>query len=108
METTQNQKSLKGGEFIIKESQAQDIFTPEEFNEEQKMMAETTHQFVDLEVTPVLDRLDNHEEGLMESLMKKAGELGLFGISIPEEYGGFDKDFNTSLPICNSILIKAC
>ncbi len=97
METTQNQKSLKGGEFLITETQAADIFTPEEFNEEQKMMAETTHQFVDSEVTPVLDRLDNHEEGLMESLMKKAGELGLFGISIPEEYGGFDKDFNTSL-----------
>ncbi len=97
METTQNQKSLKGGEFLIKETTADNIFTPEEFNEEQKMMAETTHQFVDSEVTPVLDRLDNHEEGLMESLMKKAGELGLFGISIPEEYGGFDKDFNTSL-----------
>ena len=96
METTQN-KTLKGGEFLIKETQAADIFTPEDFNEEQKMMAETTHQFVDSEVTPVLDRLDNHEEGLMESLMKKAGELGLFGISIPEEYGGFDKDFNTSL-----------
>ena len=97
METTQNQKTLKGGEFLIKETTAENIFTPEEFNEEQKMMAETTHQFVDSEVTPVLDRLDNHEEGLMESLMKKAGELGLFGISIPEEYGGFDKDFNTSL-----------
>ncbi|KAA9325425.1 acyl-CoA dehydrogenase family protein [Adhaeribacter soli] len=96
METTQN-RTLKGGEFLIKETQAADIFTPEDFNEEQKMMAETTHQFVDSEVTPVLDRLDNHEEGLMESLMKKAGELGLFGISIPEEYGGFDKDFNTSL-----------
>lgn len=96
METTQN-KTLKGGEFLIKETKAADIFTPEDFNEEQKMMAETTHQFVDSEVTPVLDRLDNHEEGLMESLMKKAGELGLFGISIPEEYGGFDKDFNTSL-----------
>jgi alkylation response protein AidB-like acyl-CoA dehydrogenase len=96
METTQN-KTLKGGEFLIRETQAADIFTPEDFNEEQKMMAETTHQFVDSEVTPVLDRLDNHEEGLMESLMKKAGELGLFGISIPEEYGGFDKDFNTSL-----------
>ncbi|MBK0404436.1 acyl-CoA dehydrogenase family protein [Adhaeribacter sp. BT258] len=96
METT-DKKILKGGEFLIKETQAADIFTPEDFNEEQKMMAETTHQFVDSEVTPVLDRLDNHEEGLMESLMKKAGELGLFGISIPEEYGGFDKDFNTSL-----------
>ncbi|HSI91091.1 MAG TPA: acyl-CoA dehydrogenase family protein [Adhaeribacter sp.] len=95
METSN--KTLIGGEFLIKESQAADTFTPEDFTEEQKMMAETTDQFVETEVTPLLDRLDNQEEGLMLSLMKKAGELGLFGVSIPEEYGGFDKDFNTSL-----------
>jgi len=101
METTH--KTLKGGEFIIKETEAADIFTPEEFDEEQRMMAETGLQFIQAEVNPLLDRLDNHEEGLMEGLMKKAGELGLFAVSLPAEYGGFEKDFNTSLLVTESV-----
>ncbi|RNI32603.1 acyl-CoA dehydrogenase [Rufibacter immobilis] len=96
-------RTLKGGEFIIKETNAADVFTPEDFSEEQRMMAETAQQFVQTEVYPVVERLDNHEEGLMESLMKKAGDLGLFGVAIPEEYGGLSMDFNSSLLVTESV-----
>ena len=97
------QKTLKGGEFIIKETDAQDVFTPADFSEEQRLMHQTCLDFVASDVQPLLDRLDNHEEGLMEDLMKKAGGLGLFGISIPEQYGGFDMDFNTALLVTEGV-----
>ncbi len=95
--------SIKGGEFLIRETSPQDVFTPAEFNEEQQMMAQTCRDFVREEVYPLLERLDNHEEGLMENLMKKAGELGLFAVSIPEQYGGLNMDFNTSLLVTESV-----
>ncbi|WP_187264458.1 acyl-CoA dehydrogenase family protein [Pontibacter beigongshangensis] len=95
--------SIKGGEFLIKETSPQDVFIPEEFNEEQQMMAQTCRDFVREEVLPLLDRLDNHEEGLMENLMKKAGELGLFAVSIPEAYGGLNMDFNTALYVTEAV-----
>ncbi|MFD2512718.1 acyl-CoA dehydrogenase family protein [Pontibacter locisalis] len=103
METQNKTASIKGGEFLIKETDPQDVFTPEEFSEEQRMMAQTCLDFVEEEVTPLLDRLDNHEEGLMESLMKKAGDLGLFAVSMPEQYGGLNMDFNTSLLVTESV-----
>ncbi|WP_324672390.1 acyl-CoA dehydrogenase family protein [Hymenobacter sp. GOD-10R] len=98
-----NKAVIKGGEFIIKETDAQDVFTPAEFSEEQRLMYQTCLDFVNNEVNPLLERLDNHEEGLMEDLMKKAGELGLFGVSIPAEYGGFDMDFNTALLVTEGV-----
>ncbi|MBT9394034.1 acyl-CoA dehydrogenase family protein [Hymenobacter sp. NST-14] len=94
---------VKGGEFIIKETDAQDVFTPADFSEEQNMMHQTALDFVEKEVTPLLDRLDNHEEGLMRGLMEKAGELGLFGVSIPEQFGGLDMDFPTSLRVTEGV-----
>ncbi|WBO84567.1 acyl-CoA dehydrogenase family protein [Hymenobacter yonginensis] len=94
---------VKGGEFIIKETDAQDVFTPADFSEEQNMMHQTALDFVEKEVTPLLDRLDNHEEGLMRGLMEKAGELGLFGVSVPEQYGGLDMDFPTSLRVTEGV-----
>ncbi|MBY0426419.1 MAG: acyl-CoA dehydrogenase family protein, partial [Cytophagales bacterium] len=96
-------KKSKGGEFIIKESEAQDIFIPEEYGEEQKMMADMCRDFLNSEVLNNLDRIDAQEEGLMESLLNKAGELGLLGVSLPEEYNGFGKDFNTSLLVTEII-----
>jgi len=93
------ENSIKGGEFLIKDADYKNIFIPEEWNEEQKMMADTCKDFLNAEVDPNLDRIDAMEEGLMPSLLSKAGEMGLLGISIPEEYGGFGKDFNTSLLI---------
>ncbi|SIR48714.1 acyl-CoA dehydrogenase family protein [Pontibacter lucknowensis] len=101
--TDKNKATVRGGEFLIKETDAQDVFIPAEFSEEQRMMAQTCLDFVREEVNPLLDRLDNHEEGLMEGLMKKAGELGLFAVSMPEQYGGLNMDFNTSLLVTESV-----
>lgn len=88
---------LKGGEFLIRESDANDIFIPEEFTEEQLMIAQTCSDFLETYIYPNLDRIDNQEEGLMKHLLQKAGELGLLGISIPAEYDGFDQSFVTSM-----------
>lgn len=96
---SEEKKSIKGGEFIIKEAKAEDIFIAEDWNEEQKMMRDSCYDFLESEIFPDLDRIDKMEEGLMPSKLDKAGELGLLGISIPEQYGGFEKDFNTSLLI---------
>ncbi|WP_266203190.1 acyl-CoA dehydrogenase family protein [Pontibacter kalidii] len=101
--TDKKTAAIQGGEFLIKETNPQDVFIPADFNEEQLMMAQTCKDFVREEVYPLLDRLDNHEEGLMEGLMKKAGELGLFAVSIPEQYGGLDMDFNTSLLVTEAV-----
>ncbi len=87
----------KGGEFIIKETSANDIFIPEQWSEEQIMMKKTCDDFIDQEVLPILDRIDSQEEGLMPSIMEKAGALGLLGVSVPEELGGLGFDFVTSM-----------
>ena len=87
----------KGGEFIIKETNAQDIFIPEQWTEEQLMMKKTCEDFVAQEVSPFLDRIDSQEEGLVPSIMEKAGALGILGISVPENLGGLGFDFVTSM-----------
>ncbi|HEX6193175.1 MAG TPA: acyl-CoA dehydrogenase family protein [Chitinophagaceae bacterium] len=87
---------LKGGEWLVKESLPADTFTPEDFVEEQLMIRDMCDQFLDAEVYPILDRIDNLEPGLMQSLVKKAGEQGLLSVSFPEEFGGLGKDFITS------------
>ncbi|MBC7628131.1 acyl-CoA dehydrogenase family protein [Ferruginibacter sp.] len=94
--STSTTTSIKGGEWLIKESNAFESYTPEDFNEEQLMVKEMCLQFLQTEVLPVADRIDKLEPGLMPSLMVKAGEQGLLGASIPEEYGGLGKDFVTS------------
>ncbi len=92
-----NENILKGGEFLIKETKAESIFIPEEFSEEQRMIADTCSDFLEHEVYSCLDRIDAQEEGLMKWLLQKAGELGLLGVSVPEEYDGFEQDFVTSM-----------
>jgi alkylation response protein AidB-like acyl-CoA dehydrogenase len=89
--------TIHGGEWIIKEVQASDVFIPEDFNEEQIMVRDMCTQFVDTDVLPVADRIDKLEPGLMPSLLAKAGEQGLLGITVPEQYGGLGKDFITSI-----------
>ncbi len=88
--------TLKGGEWIIKESSTHETFIPEEYTEEQLMVKDMCHSFLEADVLPVIDRIDKLEEGLMPSLVAKAGEQGLLGTSVPEELGGLGKDFITS------------
>lgn len=94
---------LKGGEFLIKETQVQDIFIREEFGEDQKMMLESTQDFNEREIRPVLTRFEEKDYALVESLMRKAGELGLLGVNVPEKYEGLGMGFNTGMLICEEI-----
>jgi len=102
METTAG-STLKGGEWLIKPGSAKDIFTPEDFTEEQLMIRDMCLQFLKAEVLPVMERIDKAEPGLMPSLMEKAGEQGLLSASVPEEYGGMGKDFVTSTLVSEAL-----
>ena len=88
-------KPLTGGEFLIRTTKADDVFIPENWDEEHLLIAATCQNFVEQKVVPALNRIDAQEEGLMENLIEQAGELGLLAVSIPEEYGGFGKDLVT-------------
>ena len=92
-----NKKTIKGGEFLINETSAADIFIPEEFNEEQLLIAQSCKDFLAQEIWPKLDAIDKQEEGLTVSLLDKAAELGLLGLNVPEAFGGFEKDFVTGM-----------
>lgn len=94
---------IKGGEFLIKDLEAKDIFIPEEFTEEQMMMANATTEFVEKELHPNRERFEKKDYQLTVDCMKKAGEMGLLGISVPEQYGGMGMPFNTSMLICDRI-----
>jgi alkylation response protein AidB-like acyl-CoA dehydrogenase len=83
---------IKGGAFLIEDIEANRVFTPEDFTEEQKMIAKTTEDYVLNEVVPVIDNLENHEFEHSVRLLKKAGDLGLLGADVPEEYGGLGLD----------------
>ncbi len=97
-------KAIQGGEFLIRETPAQDIFIPEEFSEEQKMMAQACQEFIDTEITPNIEAIDSMKNpDLVPSIFKKAGELGLLGVAVPEEYGGLGMSFNTSMLIADII-----
>ncbi len=100
METLDQKTAIKGGEFLIKETKASEIFIPEEWTEEQKMIAQTCRDFISTEIYPRLDEIDSMKNlAIVPQLMDKAGELGLMGASVPEQYGGFGMDFNTSMLI---------
>ena len=103
METTTTTSTLKGGEWLIKPGNANEIFTPEDFSEEQLMIRDMCLQFLQTEVLPVMDRIDKAEPGLMPALMEKAGEQGLLSASVPEEYGGLGKDFVTSTLVSEAL-----
>jgi alkylation response protein AidB-like acyl-CoA dehydrogenase len=102
METTTKQV-MKGAGWMVEAGIPSQTFTPEDFNEEQKMMFDMCHQFIHTEVTPLLDRIDKLEPGLMPSLMEKTGELGLMGVSIPEEYEGLGKEFTSSIIVAEAL-----
>jgi alkylation response protein AidB-like acyl-CoA dehydrogenase len=99
----ENRKLLKSGEFLVEEIDAKDIFIPEEFGEEPRMIAQTCKDFLETEVYPNKDKVEKQDRALMAGMLKKAGELGLMGISIPEEYGGFGQDFCTQMLTAETI-----
>ncbi|MGE5419303.1 MAG: acyl-CoA dehydrogenase family protein, partial [Chloroflexota bacterium] len=98
----ENNKLLKSGEFLVREVDAQDVFIPEEFNEEQKMIAQTCSDFLNAEVYPNLEKVEKSDRELMKSILKKSGELGMMGVSIPEELGGFGQSFTTQMLVAET------
>ena len=95
--------TIKGGEFLIKEIKSEDIFITEEFNEEQKMMKDAVQEFIDREVWPLKERFENKDYALTEEMMRKAGEMGFLGVSIPEEYGGIGMGFVSTMLVTDYI-----
>ena len=94
---------IRGGQFIVKESHCEDIFTPEDFSEEQKMMKEAVMEFNDREIIPFRDRFENKDYAFTEKCMRKAGELGFLGVSVPEAYGGLGMGFVSTMLVCDYI-----
>jgi hypothetical protein len=95
--------ALKGGEFIVRNANTSDVFIPEQFGEEQKMMADAATEFIDKEVIPHRERFEKKDYGFTESLMKQMGEMGFLGAGVPENYGGLGMDFNTTMLICDRV-----
>ena len=95
--STKNKTKLKGGEFLLKESLSNEIFTPEDFSQEQLMMKDTIIDFMDREIWPDKMKYEEKDYDLTVKAMKKIGELGLLGVSLEEKYGGMGMDFTLSL-----------
>jgi alkylation response protein AidB-like acyl-CoA dehydrogenase len=93
----ENGKALKSGEFLIRSVNPADVFIPEQYDEEQKMIAQTCQDFLEAEVYPNIEKVEKGDRELMRSMLQKSGELGLMGVSIPEEYGGFGQSFVTQM-----------
>jgi alkylation response protein AidB-like acyl-CoA dehydrogenase len=93
----------RGGQFLVKETKCEDIFTPEDLSEEQIMMRDSVREFVDKEIWPYKNRFENKDYALTESLMKKAGEMGFLGIAVPEAYGGLGMGFVDTVLVCDYI-----
>lgn len=95
--------ALKGGEFIIRNANTSEVFIPEQFGEEQMMMASAATEFIDKEVVPQRERFEKKDYGFTEQLMKQMGEMGFLGAGVPENYGGLGMDFNTTMLICDRV-----
>jgi alkylation response protein AidB-like acyl-CoA dehydrogenase len=96
-------KLIKGGEFMIKDSSPQDIFTPEDFSEEQIMIKESVKEFIDREVWPHKEQFEKKDYALTKQSMQKAADLGFLSISVPEPYGGMGMGFVTTMLVCDYI-----
>lgn len=99
----ENKTLIKGGEFIIKETQPEDIFTPEDFSEEQIMMKESVQEFIDREVWPNKELFEKKDYDFTKLCMQKAGSLGFLGVSVPENYGGMGMGFVSTMLVCDYI-----
>ncbi len=93
----------RGGQFLVKETKCEDIFTPEDFNEEQIMMRDSVREFVDKEIWPHKNRFENKDFALTEETMKKAGDLGFLSVAVPEAYGGMGMGFVNTVLVCDYI-----
>ena len=102
MESTEKD-ILRGGQFLVKETNCEDIFTPEDFSEEQTMMKEAVMEFNDREIIPNKPRFEAKDYALTEETMRKAGALGFLGVAVPEEYGGLGMGFVSTLLTCDYI-----
>jgi len=102
METLEKE-ILRGGQFLVKESKCEDVFTPEDFSEEQIMMRDAVKEFNDREIVAHRDRFEAKDYKLTEEVMKKAGELGFLGVAVPEEYGGLGMGFVSTMITCEYI-----
>ncbi|MBT8394951.1 MAG: acyl-CoA dehydrogenase family protein [Bacteroidia bacterium] len=100
---TKEKDILRGGQFLVKETNCDDIFTPEDFSEEQNMMKEAVMEFNDREVIPHRERFEEKDFALTEECMRKAGELGFLGVSVPEAYGGMGMGFVSTMLVCDYI-----
>jgi len=98
----ENGKLLKSGEFLVSEIDSKNVFIPEEFNEEQRMIAQTCSDFLETEVYPNVEKVEKSDRELMKTMLKKCGELGLMGVSIPEEFGGFGQSFVTQMLVAET------
>lgn len=96
-------KAIKGGEYLIKEVTSNQIFTPDEFTEEQQMMREAVKEFINREVWPKKERFEQKDYQLTKQLMQQIGEMGFLGISIPEQYGGLGMGFVSTVLVCDYI-----
>ncbi|NVN18602.1 acyl-CoA dehydrogenase [Muricauda sp. HICW] len=102
METTEKD-ILRGGQFLVKETKCEDVFTLEDLNEEQKMMRESTKEFVDRELWAHWERFEKKDYAYTEECMRKAGELGLLSVAVPEAYGGMGMGFVSTMLVCDYI-----
>lgn len=100
---TENKELLRGGQFLVKETNFENVFTPEDFSEEQKMMKDSVREFVDREIWPNKEEFEKKNYKLTEEIMKKAGELGFLGVAVPEEYDGLGMDFISTMLVCDYI-----
>jgi len=94
---------IRGGQFIVKETKAEDVFTPEDFSDEQKMMRDSVKEFVDREIWPKKEEFEKKNYDLTKEIMRKAGELGFLGVSVPEEYDGLGMGFVSTMLVCDYI-----
>jgi len=98
-----NNELLRGGQFLVKEINCEEIFTPEDFSEEQLMMKDSVKEFVDREIWPQKARFEQKDYALTEELMRKAGDLGFLGISVPEDLDGMGMGFVSTMLVCDYI-----
>jgi alkylation response protein AidB-like acyl-CoA dehydrogenase len=102
-ETATTKELLRGGQFLVKETACEDIFTPEDFSEEQKMMKDAVMEFNEREIITHRDRFEKKDYALTEEVMRKAGGMGFLGVAVPEAYGGLGMGFVSTLITCDYI-----